>query len=107
MNGRIIRFLSLSPYATGQRRPLILMYEIGTTDTVNHFIDSLLNDWSKVVYLYNLVHDFAEHLKNGNRIEDSKKAAVEYLNASFSPTLPILSYLQLSNRRKSTKYNYH
>lgn len=52
-------------YATGQRRPLILMYEIGTTDTVNHFIDSLLNDWSKVVYLYNLVHDFAEHLKSG------------------------------------------
>lgn len=62
------------------------MYEIGTTDTVNHFIDSLLNDWSKVVYLYNLVHDFAEHLKNGKRIEDCKKAAVEYLNASFSPT---------------------
>lgn len=38
---------------------------MGTTDTVNHTIDSLLNDWSKIVYLYLLVHDFAEQFKNG------------------------------------------
>lgn len=38
---------------------------MGTTDTVNHTIDSLLNDWSKIVYLYHLVHDFAEQFKSG------------------------------------------
>lgn len=38
---------------------------MGTTDTVNQTIDSLLNDWSKIVYLYHLVHEFAEQFKNG------------------------------------------
>lgn len=41
---------------------------MGPTDTVNHTIDSLLNDWSKIVYLYHLVHDFAEQFKNGSYI---------------------------------------
>lgn len=41
---------------------------MGSTDTVNHTIDSLLNDWSKIVYLYHLVHDFAEQFKNGSYI---------------------------------------
>lgn len=38
---------------------------MGTTESVNQTIDSLLSDWSKIVYLYILVHDFAEQFKNG------------------------------------------
>lgn len=40
---------------------------MGTADTVNQTIDSLLNDWSRIVYLYYLVHDFSEQFKNGKK----------------------------------------
>lgn len=49
----------------GKRRPILFQYDMGTADTVNQTIDSLLNDWSKIVYLYNLVHDFADQFNNG------------------------------------------
>lgn len=55
---------------SGKRRPILFQYEMGTTNTVNHTIDSLLNDWSKIVYLYLLVHDFAEQFKNGEFLPD-------------------------------------
>lgn len=44
---------------------------MGTADSVNQTIDSLLNDWSKIVYLYNLVHDFADQFKNGMSTDQS------------------------------------
>lgn len=50
---------------SGKRRPILFQYEMGTTDNVNQTIDSLLNDWSKIVYLYHLVHEFAEQFKSG------------------------------------------
>lgn len=46
---------------------------MGTTDTVNQTIDSLLNDWSKIVYLYHLVHDFADQFKNGKPLYTKTK----------------------------------
>lgn len=61
-----IFFMTINCLISGKRRPILFQYEMGTTDTVNHTIDSLLNDWSKIVYLYLLVHDFAEQFKNGN-----------------------------------------
>lgn len=32
---------------------------------VGKTINSLLSDWSKIVYLYSIVHEFAEQYKNG------------------------------------------
>lgn len=58
-------FYSVLFFIEGKRRSILFQYEMGTTDTVNNTIDSLLNDWSKIVYLYHLVHDFAEQFKNG------------------------------------------
>lgn len=51
----------------GQRRPIYFQYEMGTAETVDQTIDNLLNDWSKIVYLYYLVHDFSENIKNGEK----------------------------------------
>lgn len=51
----------------GQRRPVYFQYDLGTSETVGKTIDSLLDDWSRIVYLYALVHDFAEQFKNGER----------------------------------------
>lgn len=50
---------------TGQRRPIYFQYEMGTSESVKSLIDNLLNDWSKIVYLYHLVHDFSEQFKSG------------------------------------------
>ncbi|XP_037940367.1 mediator of RNA polymerase II transcription subunit 14 isoform X2 [Teleopsis dalmanni] len=47
----------------GTRRTVYLTYE----QTSNNFpktVKDLLNDWSKIVYLYTLVYDFAEYFKN-------------------------------------------
>lgn len=49
----------------GLRRPLYFQYELGPTALMGRTVDNLLRDWSKVVYLYYLVHDFAEQYKNG------------------------------------------
>lgn len=49
----------------GQRRPVYFQYDLGTSETVGKTVDSLLDDWSRIVYLYALVHDFAEQFKNG------------------------------------------
>lgn len=50
----------------GQRRSILFQYEMGTSETqINQLIDNLLNDWSKIVYLYYLVHNFAEQIKSG------------------------------------------
>lgn len=51
----------------GQRRPVYFQYDLGTSETVDKTIDSLLDDWSRIVYLYALVHDFAEQFKNGKK----------------------------------------
>lgn len=51
----------------GQRRALHFQYELSSTELVAKAIDNLLNDWSKIVYLYSLVHDFSEQYKNGER----------------------------------------
>lgn len=49
----------------GQRRPVYFQYDLGTSETVGKTIDSLLDDWARIVYLYALVHDFADQFKNG------------------------------------------
>uniref|UniRef100_A0A1B0CC39 Mediator of RNA polymerase II transcription subunit 14 n=1 Tax=Lutzomyia longipalpis TaxID=7200 RepID=A0A1B0CC39_LUTLO len=48
----------------GLRRAVYLQYDLMPTDKFGKTIDSLLNDWSKIVYLYALVHNFAEEYKN-------------------------------------------
>lgn len=50
----------------GKRRSILFQYEMGTSELqIDQMIDNLLNDWSKIVYLYYLVHDFAEQIKTG------------------------------------------
>lgn len=49
----------------GQRRPVYFQYDLGTSETVGKTVDSLLDDWARIVYLYALVHDFADQYKNG------------------------------------------
>ena len=47
----------------GNRRTVYLTYEQANHDFVKT-VDDLLRDWSKIVYLYTLVFNFAEHVKN-------------------------------------------
>lgn len=49
----------------GQRRPVYFQYDLGTSETVGKTVENLLDDWSRIVYLYCLVHDFSEQFKNG------------------------------------------
>lgn len=53
----------------GLRRAVYLQYDLMPVDQFGKTIDSLLNDWSKIVYLYALVHDFSEKYKNGKAIQ--------------------------------------
>lgn len=48
----------------GLRRAVYLQYEMVAEDLIGRTVDNLLNDWSKIVYLYTLIHDFAEEYKN-------------------------------------------
>lgn len=54
---------STHPKEQGNRRTVYLTYE-----QINHdfskTVEDLLKDWSKIVYLYTLVHNFSEHMKN-------------------------------------------
>lgn len=47
----------------GNRRTVNLTYEQANHD-FSKTVEDLLNDWSKIVYLYTLVYDFAEQLRN-------------------------------------------
>lgn len=53
----------------GLRRPVYLQYDILTADNVGKTINQLLDDWSKIVHLYTLVHDFAEKYKSGKALD--------------------------------------
>lgn len=48
------------------RRAVYCQYDFGTSEHIGKTVDQFLNDWSKIVYLYNIVHDFSEQYKNGN-----------------------------------------
>lgn len=48
----------------GMRRAVYLQYDMLPEDMVKVTVDNLLNDWSKFVFLYTLVHDFAEEYKS-------------------------------------------
>lgn len=43
----------------GQRRPVYLQYEMLPVDHIQKTIDLFLNDWTRIVYLFSLVHDFS------------------------------------------------
>ncbi|XP_008554086.1 mediator of RNA polymerase II transcription subunit 14 [Microplitis demolitor] len=51
------------PKEQGLRRPVYFQYEMGTAETISKTVDSLLNDWAQIVYLYSIVQDFTEYLK--------------------------------------------
>ncbi|XP_052862208.1 mediator of RNA polymerase II transcription subunit 14 isoform X2 [Anopheles cruzii] len=55
---------SLHHKEQGMRRAVYLQYEMLPVDSVAKVVDLLLNDWSKIVYLYTLVHEFHEQLGN-------------------------------------------
>lgn len=67
----------------GSRRAVYFQYELGTSDSAGRTIESLLSDWSKIVHLYSIVHDFAEQFKNGKR----KTYFVAFM-LSFDNTFP-------------------
>ncbi|XP_058828466.1 mediator of RNA polymerase II transcription subunit 14 [Topomyia yanbarensis] len=48
----------------GMRRAVYLQYDMLPVDAVDRIVDMILNDWSKIVYLYTLVHDFREQIKS-------------------------------------------
>lgn len=48
----------------GMRRAVYLQYDMLPVDAVDKIVDMILNDWSKIVYLYTLVHDFREQIRN-------------------------------------------
>lgn len=48
---------SSHPREQGFRRPIYFQYDI---NSIHGAVDSLIRDWQKIVYLYTLVHDFAE-----------------------------------------------
>ncbi|XP_053690334.1 mediator of RNA polymerase II transcription subunit 14 [Sabethes cyaneus] len=48
----------------GMRRAVYLQYDMLPVDSVDRIVDMILNDWSKIVYLYTLVHDFREQMRN-------------------------------------------
>lgn len=52
----------------GLRRTVYYQYDLVSSDMVSKTIDSLLSDWSKIVYLYSIVHEFAEQYKNGKKL---------------------------------------
>ncbi|XP_001354245.3 mediator of RNA polymerase II transcription subunit 14 isoform X1 [Drosophila pseudoobscura] len=54
---------SCHPKEQGSRRTVYLTYEQANHD-FSKTVEELLNDWSKIVYLYTLVYDFAEQLRN-------------------------------------------
>uniref|UniRef100_A0AAG5D4U4 Mediator of RNA polymerase II transcription subunit 14 n=1 Tax=Anopheles atroparvus TaxID=41427 RepID=A0AAG5D4U4_ANOAO len=55
---------SLHHKEQGMRRAVYLQYEMLPVESVGKVVDQLLNDWSKIVYLYTLVHEFREQLQN-------------------------------------------
>lgn len=67
----------------GQRRPVYFQYDLGTSETVGKTVDSLLDDWSRIVYLYPLVHDFAEQFKNGKSPPQSSAIEFELISDFF------------------------
>lgn len=62
---------SLNHKEQGSRRTVYLHYDLLSTN-VSKTVDALLKDWAKIVYLYCLVYDFAEHYKNGKFTETLK-----------------------------------
>lgn len=69
----------------GSRRTVYLTYEQANHD-FSKTVEDLLNDWSKIVYLYTLVHDFAEQLRNS-----------ELNQFNPGPGSALLSHLSLQN----------
>lgn len=43
-----------------KRRAVYLQYDMSPVAHISDTVDAFLNDWSKIVYLYALIHDFAE-----------------------------------------------
>ncbi|XP_065361680.1 mediator of RNA polymerase II transcription subunit 14 [Calliphora vicina] len=73
---------STHPKEQGNRRTVYLTYE-----QINHdfskTVEDLLKDWSKIVYLYTLVYNFSEHMKN------------KRLNISDTITINSYNYINL------------
>ncbi|KNC27173.1 hypothetical protein FF38_13837 [Lucilia cuprina] len=73
---------STHPKEQGNRRTVYLTY-----DQINHdfskTVEDLLKDWSKIVYLYTLVYNFSEHMKN------------KRLNISDTITINSYNYINL------------
>lgn len=49
----------------GSRRTVHCMYEYVPADQMSKTADQLLDDWTKIVYLYSIVDEFARQYKSG------------------------------------------
>ncbi|KAJ6633734.1 Mediator of RNA polymerase II transcription subunit 14 [Pseudolycoriella hygida] len=54
----------------GSRRTVYYQYELLPSEMIAKTIDSLLSDWSKIVYLYSIVHEFAEQHENEKNLQN-------------------------------------
>lgn len=59
------------------RRAVYYQYEQSASELVGKTVDMLLSDWSKIVYLYSIVHEFTEEYNA------SKLALTKPLKESF------------------------
>lgn len=80
---------SLHPKEQGNRRAVYFHYEMLLADSISKTVDQVLNDWTKIVLLYSLVHEFAE-LYNAEKYNLKNIVSIK----SYSYTNLLLQYGQ-------------
>ncbi|CAD7082039.1 unnamed protein product [Hermetia illucens] len=94
---------SLNHKEQGSRRTVYLHYDLLSTN-VSKTVDALLKDWAKIVYLYCLVYDFAEHYKNEKLNYQSMVSVKSYsytnLLLNYGPNKEVTFSLSWSSKSK-------
>lgn len=94
----------------GQRRPVYLQYEMLSVDAMAKTIDLFLNDWTRIVYLYSLVQDFAEFYTNDKynlqNIVTIKSYSYTNLLMQFGPNKDVSANVSWSNEAKEFQMTF-
>lgn len=61
------------------RRPVYLHYDVLPAEQTQKTIQLFLEGWSRIVYLYVLVHDFAEVYKNGEENVQEEEEVIDFV----------------------------
>lgn len=94
-----------------KRRAIFLQYDMLAACSISDTVDAFLNDWSRIVYLYSLVHDFAElytadkyNLKN---IVTIKSYNYTSLLLAYGPNKDIKLNIYWCTRSKEFKISFY